>query len=533
MNFDYILQTDCVNTTSSTTTGTTTACIGVLVPVFDPPNGSHVLFPTYAVLLNPNVGGSIRYTTDGTEPTVESTIYTAPVLVENADVLIRAKCFGPTCECVSDEVTCQYILDDEMESVGQHCEAENDSVGVFDEWSANEVIDNTLSLTLNLDGEHEIERIEVCAYDSAGTWTGTAWSTASPITPEQAVAPVYPLPLRVEEGEIILNSDYSDTLGLFSGEHTFTLLADSLYLLLLQGLYVKVEVFIAGQPSLVNIFAATCTTTTTTTCNEASLGIVQPNVMTGALVSFGSFPANDYRVEYVNGAMRYGAGGATPYYVNAGVDYGFRIRHSGGVEIEGPGNGYTGYPSQAQCELGNALASVEFTHTGGAIQMRLEDYPYDDNQPGIPSPRFQLKLACSPTSTTTTSTPTTTTSTTTLPLSDPCCESYPETFNAEMNTTIGEGSCVLNRVVIDGQCGFRGTVDLTSIDIITTCTVTIYKGATNWQYEIAPEDAIPCAAFTGESGGELGPYPIIGCALPGEVFISGGDCGSAHITLTP
>jgi hypothetical protein len=114
-----------------------------------------------------------------------------------------------------------------------------------------------------------------------------------------------------------------------------------------------------------------------------------PDVNTTDVVEFGTYPAGTYRVTYSAGAMRYGPG-LTQWKLNASVSYGFRVVHSGGTEIEGPGNSYTGYNTIAEVEAANAGAYVEFTHTGGTIGVRLEDTPIDDNTPGTPSPTFLL-----------------------------------------------------------------------------------------------------------------------------------------------
>lgn len=308
-----------------------------------------------------------------------------------------------------------------------------------------------------------------------------------------------------------LNSGYGAPIDTFNGSHDLVLLGDSLGTLILQGLYVKVTVFLEVGEPLVQLFASSCTTTSTTTCTDAVLGTVTPNIFNRLVTSFGTFPAGQYRVEYLTGACRYFG---TPYVLNFDDTFCFRIRHSGGTELKGPGTVDGPFGTQAACELANALAFVEFSHTGGAIGMWLDDYPTIDNSSGNPNPTFQLRLACSdPLTTTTTSTSTTssTTSTTTAPNSDLCCQFFPDTLNAEMNTDLGDGSTVLNKVVIEGNCAFQGTVTLVDGEVETVATLTIYKGMTNWQYELAPAGGVPCAGFTGESGGGLGPYAIAGC----------------------
>lgn len=117
---------------------------------------------------------------------------------------------------------------------------------------------------------------------------------------------------------------------------------------------------------------------------------VVPDVLTEDVASFGTQPTGRYRVYYVEGALRYGPG-LTQFKLNASAGFGFRVVHSGGTEIEGPGNSYTGFTTEAQVAAENAGAYVEFDHVGPApIGVRLEDDPLGDNIAGTPSPTFRL-----------------------------------------------------------------------------------------------------------------------------------------------
>ena len=112
MNYDYIFRASCENlqpttTPESTTTPTTESTSGtastvsttcspdIEYPSFTPPNGSHVSFPVEVTITIPN-GATVYYTTDGSNPTTESTLYTEPVSVEQGQTIkaIAVYCNG-------------------------------------------------------------------------------------------------------------------------------------------------------------------------------------------------------------------------------------------------------------------------------------------------------------------------------------------------------------------------------------------------------------------------------------------------------
>lgn len=77
-----------VTTTTYNITGT------VSTPAFSLPSGIYTNSLNIAISCN-NVGASIRYTVDGTEPNSSSAIYTQPIVVETSTITIKAKAYLP------------------------------------------------------------------------------------------------------------------------------------------------------------------------------------------------------------------------------------------------------------------------------------------------------------------------------------------------------------------------------------------------------------------------------------------------------
>lgn len=127
-----------------------------------------------------------------------------------------------------------------------------------------------------------------------------------------------------------------------------------------------------------------------------SQGQITPGIFSAVPTFFGggaAFPAGNYRVDYVNGAVIYGLG--AQYRLNwtdrgpPGA-IGYKVKYNGGV-VEQFFPGTDGpYATQALCEAANAGKSITFAHTGGTIGMFLQDDPYFDNSDGSPDPTFEL-----------------------------------------------------------------------------------------------------------------------------------------------
>lgn len=119
MLFDTITEAECQNETTSSTTSTstptttttaattssTTTCAPVAIPTFDPPSSDFVEFP---VLVTVAGAGTIHYTTDGSEPTIDSPVYSEPVSLDEGET-IKAIVIAEGCgECTSDVAAATY-----------------------------------------------------------------------------------------------------------------------------------------------------------------------------------------------------------------------------------------------------------------------------------------------------------------------------------------------------------------------------------------------------------------------------------------
>ena len=105
-----------------------------------------------------------------------------------------------------------------------------------------------------------------------------------------------------------------------------------------------------------------------------------------------SFPATNYVIGYLTGAMIYGISLGWSVNLNNWVPFnGFIITDGASNQVPGPGiaNG-TGWGTQALCEAANAGLYVVYEHVGGQIGMYLNDNPYSDNEAGSPNPTFGL-----------------------------------------------------------------------------------------------------------------------------------------------
>ncbi len=84
-------------TPSATQTGsyTTTGSLSIVLPVFDPPAGTYT--EAQSVIINTTTlpaGGTVRYTTNGSDPTSSSPIYTTPIsLPQNSSLTIKARAY--------------------------------------------------------------------------------------------------------------------------------------------------------------------------------------------------------------------------------------------------------------------------------------------------------------------------------------------------------------------------------------------------------------------------------------------------------
>jgi len=105
-----------------------------------------------------------------------------------------------------------------------------------------------------------------------------------------------------------------------------------------------------------------------------------------------SFPATNYVIGYLTGAMRYAEYIGWSVNLNNWIPFnGFIITDGASNQVPGPGIATgTEWATQALCEAANAGLYVVYEHVGGQIGMYLNDNPYSDNYAGSPNPTFGL-----------------------------------------------------------------------------------------------------------------------------------------------
>lgn len=192
--------------------------------VISPSAGNQVQFPAVAAINAVYPGDTIYYRADGLDPMDGgATLYTVPFDVEDETVVVKARaltndgCWGPL-------AVAQYSqLDDgDNEILFEHiCNYDNEdhagSWGVFEAGSWNGIAaDYHLRLTFLMSTPKVVKRVEIYEADSAGEWrTGQAWSTDSPIYPEEmGGVPLSVFPAVSFVDGVQLKSDYDPLLML-------------------------------------------------------------------------------------------------------------------------------------------------------------------------------------------------------------------------------------------------------------------------------------------------------------------------------
>jgi hypothetical protein len=187
-----------------------------------PDNGSYVQFPTLVLMYAGQTNPVIHYTLDNTDPTVDSPVYTGPILIPNANYTIKARAF-PTNSCPAGPISTATYNDliEPSEFDFEYLCGTGDNVGSFPVpplWAANgQANDSQWLLLFTLAGATEIVRAEIYQTDAFGNWdTGQVWATDEYIHPylDQSIPfHCYPLVIKSEPGAVQLFNDYQSTLG--------------------------------------------------------------------------------------------------------------------------------------------------------------------------------------------------------------------------------------------------------------------------------------------------------------------------------
>lgn len=130
-------------------------------------------------------------------------------------------------------------------------------------------------------------------------------------------------------------------------------------------------------------------------CDPVLYSDERPSITEETIAWFSSgenFPAGDYKVEYVNGALKYNP--SFDWQLNYSAAHGYYITFNGGTSIINAPGDTNAYGTQAALEAANAGQFVTFHHSGGKIGMYLFDDPYGDNLGGDPNPTFRLYKIC-------------------------------------------------------------------------------------------------------------------------------------------
>lgn len=208
-----------------------------------PSNGTKAVFPLYVKFYSNFTDAVIRYTLDGEEPTESSVEYTAPVTVDSAGILVKAKAFLSGCPDSNIVQFSWKSYTTSTDTIQFDCDS---AVAAVDK--AGEVIDDTTAdpspaLQPNgtndfhwfLDMDHAanlaVKRIDLYHLDSNLDWTsGRMWSTdkvITPVLPWDQNKTFSSFPLVVFDGAAQVNTTYSPSFGtVASGGKTYDLYGD-------------------------------------------------------------------------------------------------------------------------------------------------------------------------------------------------------------------------------------------------------------------------------------------------------------------
>ena len=129
-------------------------------------------------------------------------------------------------------------------------------------------------------------------------------------------------------------------------------------------------------------------------------GNITPDIFSQVPSYFGSgrnYPAGNYRISYVNGAVLFSTSMPNLWRVSwqsrttpDPIQYWVMYNDVGSYHANPFPSVDSDYPTQSACESGNSGTHLDIVHLGGQISMFLADYPYSDNGPGSPNPTFSL-----------------------------------------------------------------------------------------------------------------------------------------------
>lgn len=194
----------------------------------NPLSGAQVNFPTYVQLTSDVPGAVIRYTIDGTEPDTLSAIYTEPILIASAGVMLRAIAHAEGCAQGSEAIMTVMFSNPVFPFVFSYSCDTPDKGGTWGVFTPNGFNDHHWVAQFTLTGAQTIKRLELYQLDALGNWTtGQVWSTGNPINPPELDEPFEVFPLLVFIAAVQQWAAYQTTLGSYgAGSHTWDLYGD-------------------------------------------------------------------------------------------------------------------------------------------------------------------------------------------------------------------------------------------------------------------------------------------------------------------
>lgn len=215
-------------TTAAVAAAPTDTCPQGVSILIQPPGGSCVILPSHVSLYTATPNTILRYTTDGSEPTEDSTLYVTPFQITSPNTIVKAKAFIPGCPASETFIAAYQICPPQFEFKFRCLNPADDKVGIWDVWTPNSVQDYHWTLGITTSEVVSIKRIEIYQTNAAGFWnTGQAWATDQYNNPPEGPPGFNTFPLAIfnpAQVNSAYTADFSGAHGTFGvGSHTLEL----------------------------------------------------------------------------------------------------------------------------------------------------------------------------------------------------------------------------------------------------------------------------------------------------------------------
>ncbi|PWU11412.1 MAG: hypothetical protein C5B50_23385 [Verrucomicrobia bacterium] len=120
---------------------------------------------------------------------------------------------------------------------------------------------------------------------------------------------------------------------------------------------------------------------------------ITPSITNAPPTSFGSFPAGQYRITYIMGAVKNSDTDGWAVNDPAGPPNGFKVifTYQGIIVTNDFPARTNAFDTQLEAEAANAGLSMVITNDGGDVSMYMDDTMDTDNTPGNPNPTFRIE----------------------------------------------------------------------------------------------------------------------------------------------